>query len=84
MAAATQSAGHMADVVLGLASGPAWGLTEQGFETAELVFYFVHPGRPVGFHHGLPSGYVNIAMENGEFIVDSPIRTAVYKGFSAM
>jgi len=42
MAAATQSAGHMADVVLGLASGPAWGLTEQGFETAELVFYFVY------------------------------------------
>ena len=42
MAAATQSTGHNADVVLGLTSGSPWGLTEQGFETAELVFYFIY------------------------------------------
>ena len=42
MAAATQSTGHSADVALGLASGSTWGLTEQGFETAELIFYFIY------------------------------------------
>lgn len=42
MAAATQATGHLADVALSLASGAPWGLTEQGFETAELVFYFIY------------------------------------------
>eukprot|EP00438_Fugacium_kawagutii_P031324 Skav215348 [mRNA] locus=scaffold1391:406314:411966:- [translate_table: standard] len=42
MAAATQATGHLADVALNLASGAPWGLTEQGFETAELVFYFIY------------------------------------------
>lgn len=44
MAAATQATGHLADVALSLAShgAPQWALTEQGFETAELVFYFIY------------------------------------------
>ena len=61
MAASTQSTGHLADVALGLASGPIWGLTEQGFETAELVFFFMHldmlgftwTKRHGGFNRGL-------------------------------
>ena len=30
----------------------------------------------------LPSGYLTIAMENGPFIDDFPIKTSIYKGFS--
>ena len=30
----------------------------------------------------ISSGYLNIAMENGQFIDDFPIKTSIYKGFS--
>ena len=30
----------------------------------------------------LPSGFFNMAMENGQFIVNFPIKTSIYKGFS--